>query len=301
MANRREFLTRTAAAAAGLAAAARLDPLLMAAPPPWPDLAVVHGADPAKNTRAALSAVGGMKRFVAKGDVVVVKPNIGWDRTPEQAADTNPHVVAALVAMALEAGAKTVKVFDRPCNDPRRCYAQSGIEAAAKAAGAEVTFINDHKFREVAIPGGVAIQSWPLYTDLLEADKVINVPIAKTHGTAKLTLGMKNWMGVMGGSRGRIHQNIGEALADLATVIHPAVTVLDATRILTANGPQGGDLKDVKRLDTIIAGTDVVAVDSYGATLFGLTGSGLAYVAAASRRGLGQMDLTKLRIQTVQA
>jgi uncharacterized protein (DUF362 family) len=301
MVGRRDFLKGTSSAVAGLAVAGTLGPLIEAASPAHPDLAVAHGGSPAKTARAAVEALGGMKRFVSKGDVVVVKPNIGWDRTPEQAANTNPEVVGAVVAMCIEAGASKVKVFDRPCNDPRRCYVQSGIEAAAKAAGAEVSFINERKFREVAIPGGVAIKSWPLYTEILDADKLINVPIAKHHSLAGLTLSLKNWMGVMGGSRGRIHQKIGEALVDLALVVKPSLTVLDAVRVLTRNGPQGGTVNDVKRLDTVAAGTDQVAVDSFGATLFGLKGSDLSYVASAHRRGLGTMDLEKLAIKRIEA
>ncbi len=299
---RRDFMKISGSGAAGLLATGAFSPFSPAlAAAPRPDLVVAHGAKPDAATRAAIEAMGGMKAFVSKGDVVVIKPNIGWDRTPEQAADTNPVVVATLVALCLEAGAKTVKVFDRTCNDPRRCYIQSGIEPLAKAAGADVSHVDDRKFRDVAIPKGEAIKSWPLYIDVLEADKIINVPIAKHHGLSRLTLSFKNWMGVMGGTRGRIHQNIHETLVDLSTVIRPTLVVLDAVRILTANGPQGGDLKDVKKLDTIIAGVDQVAVDSYGATLFGLKGSELGVVAAAHRRGIGPRDLDRLLIKKIEA
>lgn len=298
---RRDFLKDTAGTLGGLAALELLSPVLQAAPAVWPDLAVVHGASAAQIVRAAVNALGGIRRFIAKGDVVVVKPNIGWDRRPEQAATTNPEVVATLVRLCLEAGAGKVKVFDRPCNDPRRCYVQSGIEAAARAAGAEVSHMDDRKYREVKIPGGVALKAWPIYLDVLEADKLINAPIAKHHGLGRLTLSLKNWMGVMGENRGRIHQRLDEALVDLATVIKPCFTVLDAVRILTANGPQGGDPADVKRLDTVIAGTDQVAVDAYGATLFGLKGADLGYVRAGARRGLGVMDLGRLDIKKLEA
>lgn len=297
---RRQFIQGTAATAAGLTIS---NPLFSGVAPvaARPDLVVVHGGNAEKIVRAALDALGGMKNFVSRGDVVVVKPNIGWDRTPEQAACTNPDVVAALVKMAFEAGAKKVKVFDRTCNDPRRCYVQSGIEAAAKAAGAEVSHIDDRKFREVPIPGGIAIQSWPLYTEILEADKLINVPIAKHHGLSKLTLSMKNWMGVMGGGRNKIHQKIDESLVDLALVIKPALTVLDAVRILTAHGPTGGNLADVKRLDTVVAGVDQVAIDAYGTSFFGLKGTDLGYVVKAAQRGIGRMDLEKLSIKRMEA
>jgi uncharacterized protein (DUF362 family) len=298
---RRDFLKIGAGGAAAMAAAGAMGPLERAwAAPARPDLAVAKGTSPEAITRAAIAAMGGMGAFVSKGDIVVVKPNIGWDRTPEQAADTNPIVVATLVQLCLEAGAKTVKVFDRTCNDPRRCYVQSQIEPMAQKAGAEVSHIDDRKFKEVAIPKGEAIKSWPLYRDILEADKIINVPIAKHHGLSGLTLSFKNWMGVMGASRGRIHQNIHESLVDLYTVLRPTLVVLDAVRILTANGPQGGSLKDVKQMDTVVVGTDQVAIDSFGATLFGKKGADLGVVAAASRRGMGTMDLDKLAIKRIE-
>jgi len=263
-----------------------------------PDLAVAHGISPEKIVRAAIDALGGIKTFVSRGDVVIVKPNIAWDRTPEQAGTTNPEVVAAVVKLCFEAGAKKVRVFDRPVNDPRRCYVQSGIAPAAGALGADVEFVDDRKFKDVDIKG-TALKTWPLYTEVFEADKVINVPIAKHHGSAKLTMSLKNWMGVMGGQRRQIHQKLDESLVDLSTKIKPTLTILDAVRILTANGPQGGSLADVKKLDTVIAGVDQLAIDAYGATLFGMKGSDLGYVRIGHERGLGQMDLNKVKIRKV--
>jgi len=263
-----------------------------------PDLAVARGASPEQIVKAAIDAMGGIKKFISRGDIVVIKPNIGWDRTPEQAGNTNPEVVAAVVKLCFEAGAKKVKVFDRPVNDPRRCYVQSGIAPAVKALGAEADYMDERKFRDMEIKGG-ALKSWPLYSDIFEADKVINIPIAKHHGLGKLTLSMKNWMGVMGGSRRQIHQKLDESLVDLSTKIKPTLTVLDAVRILIANGPQGGSLADVKKLDTVIVGVDQVAIDSYGATLFGMKGSDLGYVQIAHQRGMGQMDLNKVKIRKI--
>ncbi|MBN1380129.1 MAG: DUF362 domain-containing protein [Deltaproteobacteria bacterium] len=263
------------------------------------DLAVAVGPLPESITRSAVDALGGMKKFISRGDVVVVKPNIGWDRRAEYAATTNPEVVATVVRLCYEAGAKRVKVFDRPCTDPRRSYKQSGIADAAEEAGAVVSFLDERKFRDVKL-SGIALKSWPLYTEIFEADKIINIPIAKDHGLSTLTLGMKNWMGVMGGWRGRIHQRIDESLVDLSLAIRPTLIILDAVRILTANGPQGGDLSDVKKLDTVIVGTDQVAVDAYGATLFGLSGKDLGFVVEGAKAGLGQMDLTKLNIERIK-
>ena len=260
------------------------------------DVVITHGISPASITKAAIDGLGGVKRFISRGDIVVIKPNIGWDRTPEYAATTNPEVVSAVVRLCCEAGAKQVKVFDRSVVDPRRCYKQSGIADAASAAGGIVSYVDERKFRDMKLPG-IALKSWPLYTEIIEADKVINIPIAKVHSLSTLTLGMKNWMGMMGGSRGRIHQKIEGSLVDISMVIKPTLVILDAVRILTANGPQGGDLADVKQLNMVIAGTDQVAVDAFGATLFGLKGTNIGFVVAGHKAGLGTMDLSKLKIK----
>lgn len=263
------------------------------------DLAVVRGLSPSAATKAAIEAIGGIKKFISRGDIVVIKPNIAWDRLPEYAANTNPEVVATVARLCLDAGAKKVKIFDRTVNDPRRCYVQSGIADAVKPLGVGLEYVDERKFKDVEI-NGQALKSWPLYTDILEADKVINIPIAKHHGLARLTMAMKNWMGVMGGFRSNIHQKLDESLVDLSTKIKPTLTILDAVRILVANGPQGGNLSDVKRLDTVIAGIDQVAVDSYGATLFGMKGSDLGYVRLAYSRGIGIMNLEKLKIKKIE-
>ena len=297
--DRRTFIKLAALTGAGCALPSGLNAIAGAAEKAArPDLVVAHGASPGKIVKAALDAMGGIKEFISRGDIVVIKPNIGWDRTPELAGNTNPEVVAAVVKLCFEAGAKKVKVFDRPVNDPRRCYVQSGIMTAAKALGADVDYMDERKFKDMDIKG-VALKSWPLYSDIFDADKVISIPIAKHHGLAKLTMSMKNWMGVMGGSRRQIHQKLDESLVDLSMKIKPTLTILDAVRILTANGPQGGSLADVKKLDTVIVGFDPVAIDSYGATLFGMKGSDLGYVTIGHKLGLGQMDLNKVRIRKI--
>lgn len=297
--DRRKFMKLAALTGVGLSLPNGLEMLAGAAEAAArPDLVVAHGASPEKIVKAAIDAMGGIRTFISRGDVVVIKPNIAWDRTPEQAGTTNPEVVAAVVRLCFEAGAKKVRVFDRPVNDPRRCYVQSGIAPAAAALGANVDFADERKFKEMDI-NGTALKSWPLYTEVFEADKVINIPIAKHHGSAKLTMSLKNWMGVMGGRRRQIHQKLDESLADLSTKIKPTLTILDAVRILTANGPQGGSLADVKKLDTVIVGVDQVAIDSYGATLFGMKGSDLGYVRIANERGIGKMDLNKVRIKKI--
>ena len=266
--------------------------------PSHPDLVISKGTAPGHITEAALQALGGMPRFVSRGDIVLVKPNIGWDRTPELAANTNPEVVATLVRLCLEAGAKKVKVFDHPCEDPRRCYVNSGIMEAAKEAGATVSYMDERRFRTMEIKGE-ALKTWKVYQEAVEVDKVINVPILKHHSLARLTMGMKNLMGLIGGDRSRIHWHLNQAIVDLNTFFKPTLVVLDAIRILTANGPQGGSLKYVKRLNTVAVGGDSVAIDAVGATLFGLDPEEMEFLHIAAQRGLGRMDLRKVRIKEV--
>lgn len=298
--NRRAFLKSAAAAGFLLTIPGSRHPLLSGLEAAGlPDLCVVRGKSATASVRAAIDGLGGIRRFISRGDIVVVKPNIGWDRTVEFAANTNPEVVASVVRLCIEAGAKKVKVFDHPVSDARRTYRQSGIAAAAGEAGAEVSFTDDRKFREMKI-GGETLKSWPIYTEAVEADKLINIPIPKVHGTSRLTLGMKNLMGVMGGWRGRIHQRIDESLVDLAAFVKPSLVVMDAVRILTANGPQGGDLADVKRLDTVAVCADQVAADAFGATLFGLKPNDLGCVQLGQQAGLGRMNLEKLNIRTIE-
>lgn len=265
---------------------------------PLPDVAIARGPSPAQITQAAIEALGGMSRFVSRGDIVLVKPNIAWDRDPQLAATTNPQVVAELVRLCLEAGAKEVRVFDHTCEDPRRCYVTSGVMAAAKGAGAKVSYVEERKFRRIDIKGE-ALKSWEVYQDAVEVDKIINCPILKHHSLARLTMGMKNLMGLVGGERSRLHWHLAEAIVDLASFFKPTLVVLDAVRILTANGPQGGSPKYVRKLDTVVAGKDQVAVDALGARLFGINPAELAHLSRAVTRGLGRLDLSRIRIKEV--
>ncbi len=297
--DRRTFVKATLAAAA-VGSVPVLDLLaLPALAAEAPLLAVRRGQDIPKLVRDTIGALGGMAKFVKPGQVVVVKPNIGWDRTVELAANTHPEVVRALVELCLEAGAKQVRLFDRTCNDPRRCYTQSGIAAAVatvKSDRIELEHMDPRAYREVAIKGGKAFPTWEFYQPALEADVFINVPIAKHHSISRLTLGMKNLMGVIGGSRGKLHTDIAESLADINSVLPSDLTVIDATRILVANGPQGGRTEDVRRLDTLIASPDLVAADAYAATLFDLKPEEVPSIVAGARRGLGVMDLQRVRL-----
>jgi uncharacterized protein (DUF362 family) len=261
-----------------------------------PDLAVIQGESPAAITREALAALGGIGRFISKGDKVMIKPNIGWDRTPELAATTNPDVVKTLVELCLEAGAKEVTVMDNTTNQAQRCYARSGIADAAKAAGAKVPFVNTFRLKKTALQGEW-LKDWEVFTDFIEVDKLINVPIVKHHSLCRLTLGMKNWLGAIGGARNQLHQKLDEAMVDLAAFFKPHLTVLDAYRILTRNGPQGGRTSDVRLEKTVAATTDPVAADTLGASFLELGPQEIAYLGLANKRGLGETDLEKLAIE----
>jgi uncharacterized protein (DUF362 family) len=256
------------------------------------------GRDYPRLVRQVVALVGGMKTFVKPGARVVIKPNIGFDRPPEMAATTHPLVVRTLAEMALEAGASQVRIFDRPCNEARRCYQNSGILPAIKAmdnSKVRCDYIDRRKFVTTNIPQGRILKSWDIYRDALEADCYINVPVAKQHSRAGLSLGLKNGMGVLGGNRGHWHRQLEQNLADLATVLRPTLTVIDATRMLLRNGPQGGNLRDVKINDTILASSDPVAADTLATLLFDRAPEGIGSTTAAANMGLGTMELNRIQ------
>jgi len=307
--SRRTFLARCARAAAASSLALPAARALAEPPEAGPregagakgkhDLVVAKGSDPGAITRKAIEAMGGMRRFVKPGAVVVVKPNMAWDRVPEQAGNTNPAVMAALVALCLEAGAKRVNVFDRPCNDRKRVYDRSGIKAAVEEKGAKVYFVDDWNAVKAKFASESPMAGWPLFRDAVECDTLINVPVLKHHDLTELTLSMKNLMGVCLGDRGEIHGGIGAKLADLTAFLKPDLTVIDAFRVLTAHGPSGGDLKDVAARKTVIVGTDFVLADAFAADFAGVSPANVPYIAEASTRGYGSADLKGARIRSL--
>lgn len=260
-----------------------------------PDLAVMHGADIKAATRQAIAALGSMKRFVARGDVVFVKPNIGFPRVPAQGANTHPDVVVAVVEMCFEAGAKLVRVGDHSLDLPERCYRRSGTQAAAEQAGARVDLPDPSRFRRMPLKGEF-VGEWEVWTDAVEADKLINVPVAKHHSLSRMTAGMKNWLGLLSGERALLHARINFTIADLAQFFQPDLTVLDASRILIRNGPEGGSLADVQQTDLVAASADPVAIDAFAATLLGLAPNDVGFIRTAQSRGLGRTDLDRMRI-----
>jgi uncharacterized protein (DUF362 family) len=295
---RRDFLWQAGAGMVGGALLTRGVDLAFAAPQ-TPQAVWVENGEPEALLTAALKEMGGISQFISRGDVVVVKPNIGWDRAPHYAATTNPDLVAAVVRQCLNAGAKTVKVFDRTCNNPLRCYTNSQIEEKAKAAGAEVSQIRENRFVDKAIKGEV-ISQWPIYKDYLEADKIINLPIAKHHSLGRVTLGMKNLMGVMGGNRGDLHNDFQRKLIDIGRTIPPTLNIIDAYRILTANGPVGGNLAHVKQTRTLIMSTCIVSADYLASDLFGLKPEEIPLVSEGLKRGLNKFDVKSLNVKRVR-
>jgi uncharacterized protein (DUF362 family) len=264
-----------------------------------PDLVVARGGDdPEELIRRSLAALGGINQFISNGAKVVIKPNICTAyHTYEYAATTNPWLIGALVKMAYEAGASNVSVMDNPFGgSAENAYVISGIKEQVEAAGGKMVVMSTLRFIETQIPKGKKINKWPIYEDVLNADVLINVPIAKDHGLTKLTLGMKNLMGVVL-NRENLHSNIGQRLADLTSRVYPTLTIIDSIRMLTNGGPTGGDLSAVKKMDTIIVSRDIVAADSYAATLFNMQPDELSYVKAGVEMGLGRNDLENLKIE----
>ena len=262
--------------------------------PVLPELAVVRGTRVEAMVREAVGKLGGMKRFVKKGEKVLLKPNVGWDRQPEQAANTNPEVVAAAARLCREAGAAEVWVTDVSLNDPQRCFVRSGIQSAAQEAGATVLLPGGNDFWQTDM-GGDLLKIWPVSRFFHQADRVINLPVVKHHSLCGCTLAMKNWYGVLGGRRNQLHQQIHTSIVDLAAAVRPTLTIMDATRVLKQNGPTGGSLQDVAIENTLIAGVDEVAIDAYSLQFLDLSPDAVPFLVLGEQRGLGQVDWRTLR------
>jgi len=243
--------------------------------------------------QALFEASGGLARFVSRGDVVVIKPNLSWARSPHLAATTNPEVLEAVVRLCQEAGAKKVRIADNTIHDPRRCFAVTGVASVVKNTGADLVYPRSSLMRRMNLRGE-RLDLWPVYRPLVEADKVINMPVAKHHSLTSLTLGMKNWIGGVGGSRWALHQDIHRSIVDLAQFFRPTVTLIDATRILTQNGPSGGSPSDVKVKNTLILSNDPVAADSRAALLFDMDPRGIGFIRLAEQDKLGTSRLDLL-------
>ena len=329
----RRGLLRGAAAAAGLGAAAGWAAL---APPDWPgslkdpdgergkprrrtlslpeggyavaaapvpDLGIARGRDPDALVRAAIDAIGGIGRFVQRGEVVLVKPNVAFDRAPPLGATTNPAVLAALVRLLHDAGAAEVRVCDNPIESPESCFVRSGIRRAAVDTGARVYLPTPGDFEELHTPGATWIETWPFFwRPFVGVDRVIGLAPVKDHNLCRASMSTKNWYGLLGGRRNQFHQDIHGIIADLALMLRPTLVLLDGTRVLMRSGPTGGSLSDVVAADTVVTSTESLAADAWGwDELRGRAGEARpAYFGLAAARGLGQPDWRELRTEEVQ-
>jgi len=265
------------------------------------DLAAVRGGEVTAMYDKAMEALGGIESFVKTGQKVLVKPNIGWDAPPERAANTNPQLVAHIIKDCLRAGASEVVVFDHTCDQGDRCYQNSGIEKAARDAGARVvTGSNESFFQEVSVPGGRSLKSTKIHQELASADVFINVPILKHHSSTTVTLSMKNLMGVVWDRRYYHANDLSQCIADFLTYRKPDLNIVDGYRMLTRNGPKGVSEEDVADLKALIAGKDIVAVDSAATLMFGSKPNDINHIRIANEMGIGTTDLDNLAIKRIK-
>ncbi len=261
------------------------------------DLVAIHDGEPEKMFDKAMEAMGGMKKFVKPGNKVVVKPNIGWDVIPEKAANTNPKLVKRIVEHCFNAGASKVYVFDHTCDEWRKCYASSGIEKAAKEAGATVAQGNtEGYYQSVDIPQGKKLTKAKEHELILESDVFINVPILKDHGSARLTIAMKNLMGIVWDRKYWHRNDLHQCIADFVSYRKPDLNIIDAYRVMLRNGPRGVSKADVATMKYQIISNDIVAADTAAAKIFGSDPEKIRHIDIAGQAGFGQMDLKKLKI-----
>lgn len=305
--DRREFIRRGFGFLAGVAAtsivtrAGKVFAQEKTPPPTQPyDLVAVKNGSPAEMVDKALEALGGMGRFVKEGQTVLVKPNIGWAVGPDRAANTNPAVVKRVIEHCYNAGAKKVYVFDHTCNDPRMCYQESGIERAALDAGATVAPGNlSAHYQKVRIPGASVLKNAEVHELVMESDVFINVPVLKNHGSAKLTVSMKNLMGVVW-DRGWWHASgLHECIADFCLYRKPDLNIVDAYAVMMRNGPRGVTVNDVTVMKTLIASPDMVAADAAATKVFGLSVPQVRHIPLAHEKRIGRMDLENLNIKRI--
>ncbi len=265
------------------------------------DLVAIKGADPITMFDAGIAPLGGMGAYVKPGQTVVVKPNIGWDTVPERAGNSNPELIGHIVAKCYEAGAKTVSVFDNTCDEWKNCYANSGIgPEVEKNGGIMVPGNSESYYREVNIPLGKTLKTAKVHELILDSDVFINVPVLKNHGSAKLTIAMKNMMGVVWDRRFWHRNDLHQCIADYTTFRNPDLNIIDAYRVMKRNGPRGVSVEDVIRLDSMIIGRDIVAVDAAATLLFGMEPAEIPYITIADEMGIGTMDLSKLNIERIK-
>ncbi|MDD2583863.1 MAG: DUF362 domain-containing protein [Bacteroidales bacterium] len=270
------------------------------------DLVAVMGGEPAQMYQKAIEAMGGISKYIKKGDKVVIKPNIGWDKAPELAANTNPQLVSAIIKDCFAAGAKEVTVFDHTCDQWQACYKNSGIESAAKEAGAKVAFAHDQKyFKTVKLPKGVRLKEVMIHEAIVDCDAWINVPILKTHGGARMTISMKNFMGIVWDRRFFHANDLHQCIADCSTFEKmPVLNIVDAYRVMTQNGPKGKGIEDVQLAKALFISPDIVAVDTAAVKFFAqfkeMKLDEVTHIGLAEKLNIGTTDISKLKVERIR-
>jgi uncharacterized protein (DUF362 family) len=312
---RRDFILRAAKAGAAIAAIGTVSVMLRDQEGPsasasvetvaLPDfsitgagrnLSIITGSDRIKTLNRALQALGGIDQFIKRGDRVVLKVNAAFASPASLGATSHPDLVGEMVRLCFRAGAATVSVTDNPINDPDSCFALSGIAKAAESAGARVVLPNAAAFRSTTLAGGRLIKEWPLlFEPLRGVTKLIGIAPIKDHHRSGASMTMKNWYGLLGGRRNVFHQDIHTIISELAQMVRPTLVILDGTNTMMSNGPTGGSFEDLKATHTMIASTDQVAADAFGATLLGKTAADFPYIAKAVAAGVGTADYESLK------
>jgi len=315
--NRRKFLARTAKAGLSIATAAAVSYWAYDRQGPGPSdeadqsagladfsvpdqpgrtMSIVKGDNRKQTVRKAIDLLGGIGRFVKKGETVAIKPNVAFALAPMLGATAQPELVAEVVELCYKAGARKVYVTDNPINDPASCFTLSGIAKAASQAGAKIVLPKKHLFAPTTVAGTKLIRNFPVFSKPFErADKLIGITPIKDHQRAGASMTMKNWYGLLGEGRNVFHQDINTIIAELAVMVKPTLVILDGTEVMVTNGPTGGSLSDLKRQNTLIASCDQVAADTYGASLLELAPKDLPYLAKAQQAGVGTTDYQSLK------
>ncbi len=302
--DRRDFVKGSVAAAALLAVASKLPGAQTAAETPAAQSTVVavRNGEPVAMFRKAIDALGGIGKFVKPGQKVVVKPNIGWDQPPEMGANTNPELVAEVVRQCVAAGAVSVMVFDHTCNQEDKCYQNSGIaEAVTKAGGKMATGAKESDYVEVECPSATIMKKAKIHTLVRDCDVLINIPVLKHHGGAKMTCAMKNYMGVVWDRKFMHQNNLNQSIADSVLFRKADLNIVDAYRVMKNGGPRGTGASKIELAKQLLVSTDIVAIDAISTKIIGFPQEGITYIALGEKLGLGCADIAKLDIKRLEA
>jgi uncharacterized protein (DUF362 family) len=315
--NRKQFIERSIKAGAAITTTGSLSYLLYDSqgPTPFPEnnenvtlpsfsikpitgktMSVISGTDREKCLNKGIGLLGGIERFITKGDIVAIKPNVAFASAPGLGATTHPDLLAAVIKLCKKAGASEVIIFDNPINAPSSCFYLSGIEKAAKDSGAKIMLPSGSMFRNTTLKNGKLIKNWPVFfTPLSKANKLIGIAPVKSHHRSGASMTMKNWYGLLGGRRNIFHQDIHTIISELAMLVTPTLVVLDGIDVMMTNGPTGGSLSDLERKNTLVLSCDQVAADAYGSSLLNMEIQELPFIKKAETAGVGVSDYKSLK------